>query len=502
MITRSSRAIGEPLGPGGRSTGVPPADPRARTVGTSSAPQVPAPDRASHRRASDADPHPDVAAQAYADVVVIGAGQAGLSAAYHLRRAGLVPADAAAAPSDIPAAPRASVPGAGPATFVVLDAGLGPGGAWQDRWPSLTMRTVHGVYELPGRDLPTFDPDEPASRAVSGYFADYEREADLRVRRPVTVRRVRDLGGPAHLLAVETWDASPRGASRVTGRAYGRGVDPLGGGAGTGRPISPDHAASQADASADEPDVPVARTWRTRAVINATGTWTKPFWPQYPGRESFGGRQLHTHDFRSADDFAGRRVLVVGAGTSAVQLLLQIAPVAARTTWVTRRPPAWRDEQFTPELGREAVALVAERTAAGLPPESVVSVTGLPLTEAYRAGIAAGVLLARPMFDRLVTDGAFWTPEAARGPLAPGWVTGAEHVEADTILWATGFRYALGHLAPLHLRAAGGGILMDGTQSVAEPRLQLVGYGPSASTVGGNRAGREAARRVRRLLSL
>ena len=40
-----------------------------------------------------------------------------------------------------------------------------------------------------------------------------------------------------------------------------------------------------------------------------------------------------------------------------------------------------------------------------------------------------------------------------------------------------------------------------GTRVVLEPRLHLVGYGPSASTVGANRAGREAVRDIRRLLA-
>ena len=62
------------------------------------------------------------------------------------------------------------------------------------------------------------------------------------------------------------------------------------------------------------------------------------------------------------------------------------------------------------------------------------------------------------------------------------------------ILWCTGWRAALDHLAPLHLRAPGGGIVMDGTRVVNEPRLHLVGYGPSASTVGANRAARRGPR--------
>jgi pyruvate/2-oxoglutarate dehydrogenase complex dihydrolipoamide dehydrogenase (E3) component len=88
------------------------------------------------------------------------------------------------------------------------------------------------------------------------------------------------------------------------------------------------------------------------------------------------------------------------------------------------------------------------------------------------------------------------------GPVADGWVTGPEHVAADVVLWATGFRAALDHLRPLGLRDAGGGIVMDGTRVVADPRVQLVGYGPSASTVGANRAGRAAVRQVRRLLGV
>ena len=76
------------------------------------------------------------------------------------------------------------------------------------------------------------------------------------------------------------------------------------------------------------------------------------------------------------------------------------------------------------------------------------------------------------------------------------------------ILWATGFRPAVAHLAPLHLRSPKGGIALlsvgkdvqTAVTAAADPRVQLVGYGPSASTIGGNRAGRAAATAVRRYL--
>jgi cation diffusion facilitator CzcD-associated flavoprotein CzcO len=66
-------------------------------------------------------------------------------------------------------------------------------------------------------------------------------------------------------------------------------------------------------------------------------------------------------------------------------------------------------------------------------------------------------------------------------------------VRADAILWATGFRPALDHLAPLRLREAGGGIRTDGVRVLRDRRVLLVGYGASASTLGATRAGRAAA---------
>ncbi len=123
---------------------------------------------------------------------------------------------------------------------------------------------------------------------------------------------------------------------------------------------------------------------------------------------------------------------------------------------------------------------VAERVRAGLPTLSVVAATGLPLTEEYQRGIEDGVLVAREMFSEITRDGVRFDD-------------GSE-VAADAILWATGFRASLRHLAPLRLREPGGGIRMDGTTVVRDPRVQLVGFGPSASTLGAPRAGRAAAR--------
>ncbi|WP_370524325.1 FAD-dependent oxidoreductase [Cellulomonas sp. APG4] len=339
--------------------------------------------------------------------VVVGAGQAGLSAAHHLLRLGLRAWD----------------------DVVVLDANAAPGGAWQHRWDTLTMADVHGVAALPDDDAPPTSL-ERANRVVPATFAAYEERQGLPVLRPVRVERVED----------------DDGVLRVTG---------------------------------------ARRTWRTRTLVNATGTWERPFVPHYPGAETFAGRQLHTQDYRGPDDVAGRHVVVVGGGLSAVQILAEISEVAT-TTWVTRREPVWRTTPFTPEEGRAAVALVEERVRRGLPPQSVVSVTGLMLREQEQAAAARGVYRRLPVFERIEPDAVVWADGTRQ--------------RADVILWATGFRPDVGHLAPLGLRSSAGGIQLDGTTAVRDPRVQLVGYGPSASTIGANRAGRVAARGVLRSL--
>ena len=344
------------------------------------------------------------------EVVVVGAGQAGLSAAYHL-------------------AARGFEPGRG---FVVLDGDDGPGGAWRHRWPTLTMEAVHGLHDLPGMALGEVDPDARASDVVADYHGRYERRFELPVHRPVRVERVEEAGDGRLLVVTE----------RVT--------------------------------------------WRTRTVLNATGTWTRPFWPNYPGMADYAGRQLHTADYAGPDEFAGRHVVVVGGGHSAVQHLAEISAVTS-TTWVTRTPPRWRETPFDRDAGRAAVALVEEAVAEGRRPDSVVSVTGLVATPPVQAARERGALQRLPMFDRITPEGVAWED--------------GRFVAADVILWATGFRHALDHLAPLDLRGPDGGIRMERTHVAGDPRIHLLGYGPSASTIGANRAGRTAVRDLRRFLA-
>src|SRR5699024_2889972 len=253
--------------------------------------------------------------------------------------------------------------------LLVLDANSGPGGAWRHRWPSLTLGRAHGIADLPGPRHAQVDPQVPAAEVVADYYGRYEQEFDLAVQRPAQVRAVHT--GPSPDLLTVTYDG---------------------------------------------PDAPSSVT--TRLLINATGTWTRPYVPHVPGIETFAGRRLHRVSFRNAEEFAGLRTVVVGGGLSAVQFLLQLAPITD-TVWATRRPPNFTDRAFDPTWGQDVERAVRERTQSGQAPASVVRTTGIPLWPEYRQGVAEGVLVSRGMFARISPGGVFF-PGTGHAPGGTG----------------------------------------------------------------------------------
>ncbi|MFC8536570.1 ArsO family NAD(P)H-dependent flavin-containing monooxygenase [Streptomyces sp. NPDC057249] len=346
------------------------------------------------------------------DVVVVGGGQAGLAAGYHLRRRGL--------------------------DSVILDAGPAPGGSWQHMWDSLHLFSPAEHSSLPGRLMPA-QPGEPYPGAghVVEYLTDYEKRYDLPVRRDTRVNAVR------------------RDADRLL---------------------------VEADAG----------TWRARAVISATGTWSRPFLPAVPGRAAFTGRQVHTVNYRSPADFAGQRVVVVGGGNSGAQIAADLALSGhAEVVWATRRPPRFLPDDidgralFDVATARRR-ALDAGRTDTG----GVASLGDIVAVPPVRAARDAGRLTAKPMFARLTATGVRWA-DGSRS-------------DADAIVWCTGFRPALAHLAPMNLRGPRGRVPTEGTRALDEPRLHLLGYGDwtgpaSATLIGVGRTARDAVHAITQL---
>ncbi|GAA2561112.1 MULTISPECIES: ArsO family NAD(P)H-dependent flavin-containing monooxygenase [Streptomyces] len=323
--------------------------------------------------------------------------------------------------------------------FVILDAQPTAGGAWQHMWDSLHLFSPADHSSLPGRLMPT-RPGEayPDAGHVVEYLADYEKRYDLPVRHGTRVDAVRRDG---------------------------------------------DRLLVEADSG----------TWRARAVISATGTWSRPFLPAVRGRNDFTGRRLHTTGYRRPADFAGQHVIVVGGGNSGAQIAADLALHGDVTVkWVTRRPPRFLPDDvdgrvlFDVATARRR-ALDEGRGDTG----GVASLGDIVAVPPVRDARDAGLLRARPMFSRLTATGVQWA-DGSRS-------------DADAIIWCTGFRPALSHLAPLGLRGPRGHVATAGTRAVGEPRLHLLGYGDgtgpaSATLIGVGRTAREAVRQVTGLL--
>lgn len=326
--------------------------------------------------------------------------------------------------------------------FVVLDRGPDTGGAWQFRWDALRIGSAHRINDLPGMEeigvsFETADRHAPAKAIVADYYRRYERHFGLQVVRPSDVTSVENYGTD---LIVNF------------------------------------------DLDGEEKEV------TTTTVVNATGTWGAPFIPWYPGLKSFEGKHVHTNDYVKADDYAGQNVVVVGGGTSAIGFLLELENVAGSLTWVSRRPIDFLDDgDLNLEARREAVIAQDEAARAGRALPSIVSGTGVPRTRRIQAGIERGVLTPRPMFESIEPNGVRWSDGAFQA--------------ADAIIWSTGFRPELRHLAPLKLREKEGGVVVAQGASWKDPRIFFAGYGPQASTIGANRAGRLIARQVIATLS-
>ena len=319
----------------------------------------------------------------------------------------------------------------------MLDRGPLTGGAWQSRWEALRIGSAHRINDLPGMDaigvsFETADRTLPAKEVVRDYYEKYEAHFGFNVIRPANVTKVENRG--ANLAVTFT------------------GTEGL-------REVSTD------------------------ILINATGTWGSPFIPWYPGLKSFEGRHVHTTEYVDAAEFAGQKVIVVGGGTSAIGFLLELENVAEKLTWVSRRPIEFlADGELNLEARASAVQKQDEAAKAGRALPSIVSGTGVPRTRRIQAGIERGLLQARPMFATIEPNGVRWANGAFQ--------------QADVIIWSTGFRPELRHLAPLKLREKEGGVVIAQGAAWKDPRIFFAGYGPQASTIGANRAGRFIARQA------
>ncbi|MEU8351971.1 NAD(P)-binding domain-containing protein, partial [Streptomyces sp. NPDC048845] len=224
-----------------------------------------------------------------------------------------------------------------------------------------------------------------------------------------------------------------------------------------------------------------------RAVVAASGTFGRPHRPRLPGLGTFTGRVLHAAEYREPGPFAGRRIVVVGTGNSAVQIAAELA-AAARVTLTGRTPVKFAPQRV---LGRDLHFWLRH---TGLDTAPLGRFVRTPPTQLviddgrYRAALAQGAPDRRGLFTGIEGRKVVWADGTTE--------------EADVILLATGYRPDLPYLAGLDgaLDRAGHPAHREGL-STAHAGLAFVGleWQRSLSSNSLRGAGRDAARVARRL---
>lgn len=316
--------------------------------------------------------------------------------------------------------------------FALLDDQPAPGGAWQRTWPSLRLFSPAQWSSLPGFLMPrdqSAPDDYPSRDRTIEYLRDYEARYELPVVRPVHVTDVRRDG---ELFELRT-DAG---------------------------------------------------TITARAIVSATGTWANPIRPTLPGQDTFTGTIIHSAEYRGPEEFAGRRVIVVGGGNSGAQIVAELSGVA-EVTWATLAPPTFLPDEIDGRYLFEQATARYRALQEGRTPDPPRSLGDIVAVAPVREARAHGALNAVPMFKEFTSDGV-------------RWADGREE-RVDAVIFATGFRAALGHLEPMGVVGANGRVEIqpDGSRarSVAQPMLWLVGYGEwtgfaSATLIGVGRSAR------------
>jgi dimethylaniline monooxygenase (N-oxide forming) len=199
---------------------------------------------------------------------------------------------------------------------------------------------------------------------------------------------------------------------------------------------------------------------RYRAVVVAIGLFWCPKVPAYPG--AFGGVTIHSHEYRTPEQFEGQRVLVVGAGQSAAEIAVEVSRLASRTLMAVRSKthvlPRWiggkpYDTRDIGPLNRIPWRLMnfvygsrVARELGPIPTSWPVGVhrllEGIPIVSSdLLPAVLDRHVVVKPALDRLRQDRAHFAD-------------GSEEM-VDCIIYCTGYRISIPFLSSSLVSASG-----------------------------------------------
>jgi putative flavoprotein involved in K+ transport len=308
------------------------------------------------------------------------------------------------------------------------------GAAWTTRYDRLHLHTVRWLSCLPGYRIPRAFGKWPSRDRVVEYLRRYAEVAAIDVRTGLDVERL---------------ERRSAGWEVVTAR----------------------------------------EAFQAERVVVATGYCNVPYLPDWPG--AFGGEVVHSAEYRHPRPFAGRRVLVVGAGNSGAEIAVDVADggalevsLAVRTApSIVRRDTLGLPSQVLGVATARLPVSVVDRIASGIRRISIpdLSPHGLPAPERpYSEFLRRRVI---PILDVGIVDAvrsgrvrvvaALERFEDGAAILADG-----PRLEVDAVIAATGYRTALeplvGHLGVLDDR--GEPLVHGADEHPRAPALHFVGY--------------------------
>lgn len=289
---------------------------------------------------------------------------------------------------------------------VVLEARDRAAGSWPCYYDSLKAFSPAGFNAMPGMPFPGDPGRYPARDEVAGYLDSYAAALGVDIRTSTPVVKVR-----------------PDGREFVVVTGDGQRL-------------------------------------RAAGIVAASGSFSSPYRPVFPGQDSFTGELTHVADYRNPAPYAGKRVIVVGAGDSAAQVANELAPLA-RVTVAVRHPL-----RFIPQRigGKDVHYWLAETGFDSLPAVWLDKITGgsvITDSVGFQQTLADGLLDVRPMFAGLDGDQVVWNQQ--------------ERERADAVILATGYRPSLGYLRDLGALDSGGTPLHAGGISTTHLGLVYLG---------------------------
>jgi cation diffusion facilitator CzcD-associated flavoprotein CzcO len=239
---------------------------------------------------------------------------------------------------------------------------------------------------------------------------------------------------------------------------------------------------------------------KARQVIVATGYDHTPHVPEWPGMRGFTGELLHSSAYRNPTRYARKRVLIVGSGSSGMEIAYDVSiGGATRVLVAARTPPNIMLRSGPAGLPGDVIATplyhlpprLADRIARRARLHAIGDLTklGLPIPDEGPFSRSARLGVAPALVEMAVINAikagvieVVEPPESFDGSTVS--LLNGKRLQVDVVICATGYRRGLeplvGHLGVLDMH---GVPLATGGQPVADG-LRFLGFLPRPSQIG------------------